>query len=74
MTTPTDQPVKGHDGGLHHVPGWPDDVPGVRGATPGEDGEEGMAGTVLVQRPVSKVHYHFQVRHVDLQCSGGMTY
>ena len=59
-------PVEGHDGCLHHVPGWPNDVPCVWRATPREHGEEGMVGTILVQRPVSEVHYHLQVWHMNL--------
>ena len=48
-------PVKAHDSRLHEVPGGPDNVSGVGGATPREHGEHGHPGC-LDEWPVSEVH------------------
>lgn len=58
-------PVHAHDGGLHEVPRWPDDVSGVLRPTPGEH-REGRLAVSLVQWPVSQVYNQLHVRQLDL--------
>ena len=62
-----DLPSHGLQDGLGQVVGGHDDVPGLVGATPGEDGMEPLRGLPLLQRPVAQVDKELHVRHTHLQ-------